>query len=291
MRRDQEKDAAAAVRDQLPGSLKRAMDLAKEKGASSWLTSLPIEEFGFSLRKGAFRDTITLRYGWIPSNIPTHCVCGAAFTVQHVLSSPKGGFPTLRHNEIRDSTAKLMTEVCHDVSVEPHLHPLTGEALQGATAITTEGARLDVAANGFWGGRHERAFFDIRVFNPLAQSNNQQLTSCYRKHENIKKRAYEQRVREVEHGHFTPVVLSLTGGMGPAATVCYKRLASMLAEKRDQPYSRIVSWLRCSLGFSLLRSAIQCIMGGSFCSWEGVQRSSSPCIDLVSAKAAYTSSD
>ena len=130
-----------------------------------------------------------------------------------------------------------------------------------ATAISTEGARLDVAANGFWGGRHERAFFDIRVFNPLAQSNNQQLTSCYRKHENIKKRAYEQRVREVEHGHFTPVVLSLTGGMGPAATVCYKRLASMLAEKRDQPYSRIVSWLRCSLGFSLLRSAIQCIRG------------------------------
>ena len=47
-------------------------------------------------------------------------------------------------------------------------------------------------------------FFDVRVFNPYAQSNRQQnLTSTYRKHENIKKRAYEQRVREIEFGSFT----------------------------------------------------------------------------------------
>ena len=56
-----------------------------------------------------------------------------------------------------------MTEVCHDVCIEPHLQPLTGEALGGASAISTDGARLDVAAGGFWGSRHERAFFDIRV--------------------------------------------------------------------------------------------------------------------------------
>ena len=119
-----------------------------------------------------------------------------------------------------------------------------------------DGARLDVAACGFWGGRHERAFFDVRVFNPHASSNNQPLSTCYRKHENAKKRAYDQRIREIEHGTFTPLVLSLTGGMGTAATVCYKRLASMIAQKRDQSYSKTMSWLRCSLSFSLLRSSI-----------------------------------
>ena len=77
----------------------------------------------------------------------------------------------------------------------------------------------DVAANGFWGGRHEKAFFDIRVFNPHAQSNSQPIASCYRKHENLKKRAYDQRVREIEHGTFTPLVLSLTGGMGGSNSV------------------------------------------------------------------------
>ena len=34
-----------------------------------------------------------------------------------------------------------------------------------------QNARLDVAANGVWGGRFERTFFDVRVFNPFAKSN------------------------------------------------------------------------------------------------------------------------
>ncbi len=63
-----------------------------------------------------------------------------------------------------------------------------------------DGARRDIAANDFWGGHYERTFFDVRVFNPHAGSNRQtSLAACYRKHEAIKMRAYEQRVREVEH--------------------------------------------------------------------------------------------
>ena len=112
-----------------------------------------------------------------------------------------------------------------------------------------------------WGGRHERAYFDVCVFNPLAPSNRQPLAACYRKHENIKKRAYEQRVCEIEHSSFTPIVLSLTGRLGKAANLCYKRLASMIAAKQDLPYSSTISWICCLLSFSLLRSAIQCIRG------------------------------
>lgn len=64
----------------------------------------------------------------------------------------------MRHNEIRDFTANLMTEVCHNVTIKSHLQPLTGESLQGASSITQDGARLDVAADGFWRSRFERAF-------------------------------------------------------------------------------------------------------------------------------------
>ena len=152
-----------------------------------------------------------------------------------------------------------MTEVCHDVCVEPTLQLITCEVLSNATAISDDGARLDIAANGFWGGRSERAFFDVRVFNPHAPSNRQPLPTCYRKHENLKKRAYEQRGREVERGSFTPLVMSLTGGLGNAASVCYKYLASLISSKRDVPYSSTMAWTRCSLSFSLLRSSIQCI--------------------------------
>ena len=59
-----------------------------------------------------------------------------------------------------------MSEVCHNVCIERTLQPITGEALSVTSAITEDGARLDVAAGGFWGGRFERAFFDVRVFNP-----------------------------------------------------------------------------------------------------------------------------
>ena len=109
-------------------------------------------------------------------------------------------------------------------------------------------------------------FFEIRVFNPLAQSNSHSVASCYRKHENMKKRAYDQRVSEIEHGTFTPVVLSPTGGMEAAATVCFKRLASMHTQKRDETYnSTTMAWLRCSLSFALLRSSTQCIKRGPLC--------------------------
>ena len=127
------------------------------------LTALPLEEHGFSLHKSAFIDALALRYGWVPSRSPTSCACGANFTVEHALSCPRGGFPSIRHNEIRDITANLLSEVCNDVQVEPDLQELTTEELSRRTAITTDGARLDIAVNGLWGGRFERTFLDVRV--------------------------------------------------------------------------------------------------------------------------------
>ena len=144
--------------------------------------------------------------------------------------------------------------------VEPELQPVTGEVLDGATANSQSGARLDIAANGFWGGSFERTYFDVRVFNPHAPSNkNTSLSACYKRHERCKKRAYEQRIREIEHSSFTPLVMSATGGLAGEANTFYKRLASLLATKWDHPYSTTLCWLRCRLGFSLLRSAIQSI--------------------------------
>ena len=47
---------------ELPMNLQRVMLVNSEKGASSWLSALPIREHGFSLHKGAFIDAICLRY-------------------------------------------------------------------------------------------------------------------------------------------------------------------------------------------------------------------------------------
>ena len=94
-KRKQHSNAALILKDILPPSLAHAMDLSQEKGASTWLSVLPLEEYGFALHKGAFRDALALRYGWSPANAPLNCACGTHFSV---VSCPKGGYPSIRHN-------------------------------------------------------------------------------------------------------------------------------------------------------------------------------------------------
>ena len=138
------------------------------------------------------------------------------------------------------------------------------------------------------GGRSEKTFFDVRVFNPHAPSNKSLAPpACYRKHEREKKRAYEQRVREVEHSTFTPLVFSATGGMASEATNFYKHLASMLALKWDSPYSSTLCWLRCRLSFSLLRSAIQAIRGARSSRGHAIKPPTA--VDLVTAESRLSS--
>ena len=111
---------------------------------------LPLDDHGFSLHKGAFKDPICLRYGWKPPNTPTKCNCGSAFSTNHAMICPMGGFPTIRHNKLHDVTASLLSEVCHNVATEPQLQPLNGESMTHRTVITTDDARLDIRARGFW---------------------------------------------------------------------------------------------------------------------------------------------
>ena len=106
-------------------------------------------------------------------------------------------------------------------------------------------------------GSNACAFFDIRVFHPNAQSyRHSSISSLYRCHELTKKREYGDRIREVENGSFTPLVFATTGGMGREATLFYK---DQISEKRNTIYSKTMAWIRCTLSFSLLRSAVMCI--------------------------------
>ena len=127
----------------------RLIDINQETGASSWLTTIPLKEEGYMFNKQSFWDLIRLRYGWSLKRLPETCECGTNFTTDHALSCKKGGFITLRHNIIRNITATLLREVCHDVRIEPQLQPLSGESFQEATSNKADEARVDVCARGF----------------------------------------------------------------------------------------------------------------------------------------------
>ena len=43
------------------------------------------------------------------------------------------------------------------------VQPMTGEVMSGLSANIQNDARFDSAADGFWGSRFERAFFDVKV--------------------------------------------------------------------------------------------------------------------------------
>ena len=153
LKQDYYSRCSSDIRQHLSSSLRLALDLAVEKGASTWLTALPLDEYGFALHKSGFQDALALRYGWLPLRTPTLCACGTSFSVEHALSCPKGGLPSIRHNEIRDLTATLLIEVCSQVVTEPELQPVSQEEFSLSSANVQDGARLGIAMNGFWGER------------------------------------------------------------------------------------------------------------------------------------------
>ena len=242
-------------------NFKRIMEMAREVGASNWLTTLPIKTKGFSLNKQEFTDAICLRYGWSIEGLPQHCTCGSSFDPNHAMTCKTGGFFCVLHDKVRDVTAEMLSEICRDVRLEPTLIPTTERNFTLQTTNTTDDARLDVSARGFW-IRGQRAFFDIRIFNPMAASNyTQELKAAHKKHENEKIREYGERIREVEQGTFTPLVFTTAGGMAPRAVTFYSCLAQQLAERKQQQKSCVVAWIRCRLAFSLLRASLLCLRG------------------------------
>lgn len=147
-----------------------------------------------------------------------------------------------------------MSGVCNEVCTELTLQPLTGEVLAGASAITEMGARIDFAANGFWGGCYERTYFNVKCLLP-----------CFFKSP-AKPCFYLQKTWKVQNESIWTVhtwsgtwLLYFFGyiticGMWCAATVCFKRLAC---------YHRVVICPRLR-GLSSTQTHMGCIMQGDF---------------------------
>lgn len=202
-----------------------------------------------------FRDTVKLRYDRPFNDIPSVCACGENFTIHHAMICKQGSFVIQRHNELRDLEADLLSMVSSDVEVVQVLQDITEEQLSRGSNRSQD-ARLDIQTRGFWEPQSS-AFFDMRVCPPNAESyRDQEPQQIYRIHENDKKRLYSRRVLDVEHGSFTPLVFTTTGGMGKECIRYYSRLAELIAAKKGEQYSQTISWIQARTSFALLRSAL-----------------------------------
>ena len=170
-----------------------------------------------------------------------------------------GGYPTIRHNELRDIIGRLASEVCHNVAIEPQLQPLNGEVFKAKTTTTSQAARADIRVTGFW-VRQEDTFFNIRVCHVNAPSYlSVTPKETLKHHERLKRSEYAERVINVDHGSFCPLVFSTTGATGQLCDRFVKRLGGMIAEHDQNDYSTVMAWLRCRISFAPLRSAMMCI--------------------------------
>ena len=78
---------------------------------------------------------------------------------------------------------------------------------------------------------------------------------------NEKKRTYLDRVLNIEHGTFTPLIFGTNGGYGKEAGDFLRILANKISEKGGEQYATITAWLRTKLSFEILKSALLCIRG------------------------------
>ena len=141
--------------------------------------------------------------------------------------------------------------VCHNVQTEPKLLPIEGEtSISGNLA---EKARLDVAGVGVWSA-YERTFLDIRITHPNCPSHvNKPVEQIYATQEQEKKRFYNERVIQVEKGSFTPIVGSTFGGWGNEVNIYHKRIATLIALKRNKEYWDVINYIRTRLRYCVLK--------------------------------------
>ena len=108
----------------------------------------------------------------------------------------------------------------------------------------------------------QNEFFDIRLTNVNANSQKHQtVENILKKHEKEKRRAYNNRIMNVEHGTFIALDFSLTEGEVPETSTFHKHIAQKYCEKNEEKYENVLSLIRYKLSFLILRSVLICVRG------------------------------
>ena len=190
-----------------------------------------------------------------------YCSCGVKNSVDHALSCKKGGYVTFRHDVLVETKAELLREAkCRNVYTEPSLLP-TSAVFHPKGTITSDGARLDIVATGLY-GKNEKTFMDVRITHPNAPSNLcTPVEKLLMRNEAEKKTKYASRVINTERASFIPLVFTTAATTAPECNRFHKRLAEIIANKRKERYSSVLSYIRTRISFAMLKSILVSIHG------------------------------
>ena len=160
-----------------------------------WLTAMPNRLNGTKLSADKFRDSLRLRFGLAPLDLPNRCDgCGQRFSLGHAMTCKKGGLVLLCHNDVAAKWHQLCAQVLTPAAISDE--PLIHRGWGGNARADAESAEpppdhhADVAAHGFW-RKGATAIFDIQVTDTDAPSyQGQDPHKVLAKHEKEKKDKY-----------------------------------------------------------------------------------------------------
>ena len=117
---------------------------------------------------------------------------------------------------------------------------------------------------GIW-REGQNTFFDTRITNTNSEYQ-RHLTpeKIFTKHEREKKRQYNKRIMNVEHGIFTPLVFSVNGEKAKECLKFHKFAAEKFANKSGCRYEKVLSIIKCKLSLLILPASLMCVRGSGF---------------------------
>ena len=252
--------------------------MRRAANTGAWLTVLPFTVNGTELGSQEWRDALLLRYGLEPPDLPKYCDrCKAQFSISHALGCKKGGLVTARHNELRDGLADLagkdftLSHVRDDPLIYSgrtvsRMKPTPdGSTKPNPTRETPEAPEVteqkgDLIIRDLWqqgtASVHNMSFVNTDALPYLKKAPEK----CLHESEKGKKKMYLEACLQ-QRRHFSSFVASVDGLLGVKATATLKKIASLLATKWRQPYSKTCGYVNSRVAITLVRAAHRCLQG------------------------------
>ena len=246
-----------------------ARRIKRSRKTGCWLTVMPSIDYGTYLSRLEFQDSVRLRFGLLPLDLPKlcdGCPRKVFFDSQHAQSCSKGGLIIGRHNDVCQEWGALCALATTPSSVSdepiiPQIHDNEGAArTSNKTNLPTPELRGDVAVYSFW-SRGVTALFDVRVTDTDCKSNIADDPSKVLSRQEKEKKKKHSKACNDAHLHFTPLVFSVDGLEGSECTAACKQLASKLSAKWNCQHSQICGFVRSRMALTLVRATSRCFRG------------------------------
>ena len=154
-----------------------------------------------------------------------------------------------------------------DVRDEPQIYPLStrptasnANAQSPSSQTDLKEERGDILCLGFYNNGQD-TIFDICVTYADSPSYlNKSSVQTLENHEKRKRKKYQQACED-QRRSFVPLVMTTDGMLGEATKATVKRLAVLLSNKWNRPYSHVCGLVRSQLSVAIARASHLCIRG------------------------------